>query len=302
VSYKGWPDEGAALAARQRHLLQLQATDELVGTIVDKLRRIGAYHDSLIVLAADHGVAFTAGVNQRVVSSANWQQILWVPLFVKAPRQAAGVVDDRRATLVDVLPTMAETLGVRLPWRIDGRSLLGPPRPDGNRRVYRWTEQDASSNGPYQEFDGPTGFAAVRRAAASTAGGDPALRLYRIGPYGALVGRRVTSLLDPSAPASVGRISDRRAFQRVDAGGRDISWAYVHGSVRAAPDQAVAVAVNGVIAGMATIVPAPPDAPRRLYSATLAPQLFVDGRNDVRLYLVSGSPSDPRLVPVRLPG
>ena len=54
--------------------------------------------------------------------------IAWVPLFIKAPNQQTGGPDDRPAESIDVVPTVAEHLGVRIPWKVDGRSLLGPPR------------------------------------------------------------------------------------------------------------------------------------------------------------------------------
>jgi arylsulfatase A-like enzyme len=297
----GWADAAAATAGRQRHLLQLQAADELVGDIVAKLRAIDAYRDSLIVLTADHGAAFVGGAPQRIVDDRNWPEILWVPLFVKEPGQQQGRVDDRPARTIDVLPTIADELDVELPWRVDGVSLRGAPRADGPRRVYEWINKEVrpSARNRYREFDGPTGFAAVLRRAASTSDADPALRLYQLGPFGALVGRRVEPLVDRDATPSAGHVSDRRAFGRVDRDAKNISWALVHGDVRAGPDQAVAVAVNGVVAGMATTAPVP-GSDRRVYWATLAPQLFRDGRNDVRLYVVTGTPADPELTPVRL--
>ena len=50
-----WPAE----SARRQHLLQVQATDTVLGQITKKLKRIGAWDDSLVVVTADHGVAFT---------------------------------------------------------------------------------------------------------------------------------------------------------------------------------------------------------------------------------------------------
>src|SRR4029078_741624 len=52
-----------------------------------------------------------------------------IPLFVKYPRQRKGAVDSRAARTVDVLPTIADVLGIRMPWHVDGNSLLGAPVP-----------------------------------------------------------------------------------------------------------------------------------------------------------------------------
>ena len=77
-----------------------------------------------MVVLADHGVSFVPGGNARLVDRDNIADIARVPLFVKLPGQRAGRVDTRAARTIDVLPTIADVLGVRLPWRVDGRSLL----------------------------------------------------------------------------------------------------------------------------------------------------------------------------------
>lgn len=48
----------AALSARQRHLLQTRYTDRAVGEILDSLRAAGLYDDAVVIVTADHGVAF----------------------------------------------------------------------------------------------------------------------------------------------------------------------------------------------------------------------------------------------------
>jgi arylsulfatase A-like enzyme len=55
---------------------------------------------------------------------------MWVPLFIKEPGQRAAKVDDHNWEHVDLLPTLADYAGVRLPWPVDGRSALrGEPGP-----------------------------------------------------------------------------------------------------------------------------------------------------------------------------
>ena len=93
-----WGTQWAGDLARERHLLQVGAADRLLGDIVAKLKRIGAYDDTLLVVTADHGVAFGArAADPRPVPTSNRQQILWVPMFVKAPGPDRGDVDDRHA-------------------------------------------------------------------------------------------------------------------------------------------------------------------------------------------------------------
>ena len=57
----GWYDEGAADEARQRHLLQLQYADHLLGDAMERLRAESGYDDALVVVTADPGVASPTG-------------------------------------------------------------------------------------------------------------------------------------------------------------------------------------------------------------------------------------------------
>ena len=59
--------------------------------------------------------------------------MLPVPLFIKAPGQRQGrTVADAHLQTIDILPTIADLLGVEIPWRVDGHSGLGP---GANRRA-----------------------------------------------------------------------------------------------------------------------------------------------------------------------
>ena len=152
------------------------------------LKAIGAWDRSLVVLTADHGVSFPF---QRYASRSNFDQILWTPLFVKAPGQ-----DGRRdrPTVLRCRSTCCRqwrtSSGSKIPWKIDGRSLRGAPRTDGRRP---FMHSDAGLGVP-ATFPGRLGFARVLRARAAPPGGDARLRIYRIGPYGRLVGQAVEPL------------------------------------------------------------------------------------------------------------
>ena len=135
--FYSWANESVARTARLRHLLQLQASDRLLGRIIDRLRELGVYDSSLVVVTADHGVAFEEGEAVRGLSAGSYEGVAWTPLFIKAPGQSQGVVDDRPVQSIDVLPTIADHLDVDLPWKLDGRSALGPRRPEGPRPFYK---------------------------------------------------------------------------------------------------------------------------------------------------------------------
>ncbi|MDQ3147990.1 MAG: sulfatase-like hydrolase/transferase, partial [Actinomycetota bacterium] len=116
-----WAQDGwASLQARQRHLLQTRYVDGLVGELLDRLEATGLLEPSMLIVTSDHGIAFQPGQplkgNKREdLPPAIAPEMAWVPLFVKTPGQGAGETDDRNALLVDVLPTVADVLGVDLP-------------------------------------------------------------------------------------------------------------------------------------------------------------------------------------------
>lgn len=118
-------DRGLVLQSEQRHLLQVAVVDRLVGRLVARLRDTGLYDRSLVVVTADHGIAFQPGEKRRPVWPENLEEIAYVPLFVKLPHQTRGRIDDSHAQTIDVVPTIAAGLGARLPWPVDGRSLPG---------------------------------------------------------------------------------------------------------------------------------------------------------------------------------
>ena len=68
---------------------------------VSRLRRTGLYDRTLVVVMADHGVSFRPGNCRRRVTRTNFADLASIPLFIKAPTQRKGRIDDRPATSVD---------------------------------------------------------------------------------------------------------------------------------------------------------------------------------------------------------
>ncbi len=117
-------DPWLPLQAHQRHLLQVGFVDTLLGRLVQRLQEVGLYDDCLLVITADHGTAFLADDSRREITETNYPAILNVPLLIKAPGQTEPVVIDRNVQTIDVLPTVADLLGIELPWEVDGQSAV----------------------------------------------------------------------------------------------------------------------------------------------------------------------------------
>ena len=120
-SEQAWP-----LLARQRHLLQLAYVDALLGSLLDRLRMEGWLEDALLVITADHGIAFTEGESLRGPADEVVPEVAMVPLFMKLPGQIKGTVDPRVVFTIDVLPTIADAIGIRIPLPTEGHSFLDP--------------------------------------------------------------------------------------------------------------------------------------------------------------------------------
>ena len=205
-----WGSEARpAELGRQRHLLQVQYVDSLLGRVIANLRRRGLYDDSLIVVTADHGAAFTPGEEVRpglesgAFPAKTYEQIMWAPLLIKAPLQRQGEVSDANMQSVDLLPTIADMIGVRVPWKLDGTPISAPRRRE--QKTFFTSSVVAfktTTLGPSSTVDGRAGF---QRMLAGNArkfapNPDPQWAFYRVGPYADIIGRRVDQL--PSGPAS----------------------------------------------------------------------------------------------------
>ena len=128
----GFYDDYLTRHNEQRYLLQLGFVDRLLGRLVARLKSQGMYDDTLIVVTADHGFAWQVGVpTRRTINLSNVGELAPVPLFVKKPRQKRGRVSDVLARTLDVTPTIADALGVRLGYRSRRplRVLARRPRP-----------------------------------------------------------------------------------------------------------------------------------------------------------------------------
>jgi hypothetical protein len=119
----GFDNPGLTDHNHLRHLLQVGYTDRLLGELLARLRRTGLLERALIVITADHGYSFQVGVpSRRLLSERNVEEIAPVPLFVKAPGQMEGRVDESLVSNLDLVATIADLLGTRVFYPQDGRS------------------------------------------------------------------------------------------------------------------------------------------------------------------------------------
>ncbi len=187
-----WNDNQAAVdQSWQRDLLQTGYADLVLGKILARLRAVGVYDRAMIVVTADHGISFHAGEKRRPASPANLEDIAYVPLFVKLPHQRRGRVARSPARTIDILPTLADAIGIRIPWHVDGRSVLGRPSPE--RDVVVIKDHGARFVVPVAQLEAKH-EEALRRQLALFGSDEPVTTLYAVGPYRSLLGRRLADL------------------------------------------------------------------------------------------------------------
>jgi hypothetical protein len=141
--------------AQQRHLLTTGYVDLLLGRLRERLEALGRWDDSLVVVTSDHGSAFTWNAPRRKLTPRlkNIVEIANVPLFIKWPGQEVGRVDDSNVELVDVFPTLLDSLGLELPEGLDGRSLMRETTRRGRKRIYQSGASKRSPAGHLIEYD-----------------------------------------------------------------------------------------------------------------------------------------------------
>lgn len=290
-------DEVAVDQGWQRHLLQVGYVDRALGQLMARLRATGLWERSLVVLVADHGVAFDPSASRRRVTGRSVGSIAPVPFLMKLPGERRGRVVDSHVETIDVLPTIADALNFELPQPSDGTSALAPGF-RGHRGVRVWS---TTSTAEFARRDYTWNHFAARRAQVlarqallfGTGARRPGL-LWAVGPNRELVGRPLAAAargagslpgnvrydhprqLDSWTPAA--RWSPSGVSGVVDGftGGRDLALA-VNGRIRA-------VTRTYSFVGEAR------------FSFMVPEGAFRPGYNDVRVFAVQRTPGGPRLM------
>ena len=115
------PDERAGRYARE-----VSYVDHHVGLLIERLKTLGLYRQSLILFTADHGEGLGCHGHGGHVETL-YDCMVRVPLIIKPP-MGAVISGERRRTdlagLVDVLPTILGALGIEPRSEMRGRDLL----------------------------------------------------------------------------------------------------------------------------------------------------------------------------------
>ena len=94
--------------------------DDMVGLIVDKLKKLGIYDDTIIIYSADHGDCL--GAHKLIEKgSFTFDEIYRIPMIVKG----LGNKDNGSFVyLQEIMPTLLDIAGIKPPKPVDGESIL----------------------------------------------------------------------------------------------------------------------------------------------------------------------------------
>mgnify|MGYP000361127494 CR=1 FL=1 len=112
----------------RRHLISqydggIAQADAAIGELVSKLKRMGAYDNTLFIVTADHGEAFGARHLLGHGMGELYSDLTHIPLLIKFPGTAQTQSVKTPVSQVDVLPTVLDVLGYETPKNVQGRSL-----------------------------------------------------------------------------------------------------------------------------------------------------------------------------------
>jgi arylsulfatase A-like enzyme len=104
--------------------------DEQFGNLIDSLRAMGLYDDTMIIATSDHGEFF--GEHFLVEHSKDvYQEVVWTPLLIKYPGENAGRVVETVTSSVDIPGLIL----AQLPQDVAARHLATFPNLPGNHPV-----------------------------------------------------------------------------------------------------------------------------------------------------------------------
>ena len=283
-----WRDDAWAVTNEyQRHLLQVQFADRVLGDLLRRLRAAGFYDDALVVVTADHGASLRPGRPFRLPTEETFAEIAAVPLIVKRPGQRRGRVSAENVETIDVLPTVAGEIGLPLPRATDGSNVFAAgwsPRP--GKTMFLPGEADRL-RGP-GDLRGLVAEAVARKLERFESG-DP--RRPRLGRHDDLVGVAVDELAS-DRPAGFGVVVDASVLLRdLDRNAEFVPARITGGIVGLDRDAAapfLAVAVNGVVEAVTRPYAFRAFGHATPWEATIDPRRFVNGPNAVRVFAVRG--------------
>ncbi len=112
---------------------EISYMDAYIGKLLSRLKELGIYDNTWIIVIADHGERLGEDHNGYVAKHLNYghgeylfQQGIHIPLFMKYPKgEMSSRKVDMRIQTVDILPMIYERIGIPIPEDVQGTAELG---------------------------------------------------------------------------------------------------------------------------------------------------------------------------------
>lgn len=103
---------------------EIAFTDFYIGKLIEKIKELGLYHDSLIVFNSDHGESF--GEHSYFKHGRKlYNSCLHVPLIIKLPGNCLkNSTQDENVSILDLSPTILSILKLQIPEYMEGSALF----------------------------------------------------------------------------------------------------------------------------------------------------------------------------------
>jgi arylsulfatase A-like enzyme len=129
------PEEVAELRANYMALLSL--CDELLGQVLDYFDKHEMWEDTALILATDHG--FMLGEHDWWAKNRMplYEEISHIPLFMYHPKfkESAGQRRNALTQTIDLMPTILDLYGAKIPKEVEGKSLVPLMSKDNDLRT-----------------------------------------------------------------------------------------------------------------------------------------------------------------------
>ena len=107
----------------KRYSEALSAVDDSIGRLMDQLKKMDAYDDTLIIYMGDNGFMF--GEHGLIDKRVAYETSIRVPMLMQCPELfEGGTVVDNVVANIDIGPTVMEAMGLKKPPHMDGDSFL----------------------------------------------------------------------------------------------------------------------------------------------------------------------------------
>jgi hypothetical protein len=268
----------------QRHLLQVGFVDRLLGQLLEKLKAAGLYDKSLIIITADHGASFYPGMPRRDVTSATYQDILPVPLFVKFPAQKIGRINDGNIQTIDLLPTIIDVLKIPVNWKLEGQSILNQNSTARSRKTI-YIGPETIQFEPELTRKNETLIRKLKLFGSGTTED----RLYKSGPFANLIDQSLNQVADQTTRNFPMQLNDADLYNRVDVNS-NILPVFITGRTAAGSGEPLylGIAVNGKIQAVTRTFSSQDG---KVFGAMVPETSFHSGHNQIDVFPLTPSMS-----------